>query len=59
MSKIIINECVYNVHPVYDLYASDENGNIIHIIKKNTKQRKQNQKGVFKYFNEKTWSIWC
>ena len=34
MTKIIINECVYNVHPVYDLYASDENGNIIHIIKK-------------------------
>ena len=34
MSKIEINQCVYNVHPVYDLYASDENGNIIHIIKK-------------------------
>ena len=34
MSKIGINKCVYYVHPVYDLYASDENGNIIHIIRK-------------------------
>ena len=34
MSKIEINQCVYSVHPIYDLYASDENGNIIHIIKK-------------------------
>ena len=34
MSKIEINQCVYSVHPVYDLYASDENRNIIHIIKK-------------------------
>ena len=34
MIKITINNCVYFVHPVYDLYASDENGNIIHILKK-------------------------
>ena len=34
MSEIEINQCVYSVHPVYHLYASDENGNIIHIIKK-------------------------
>ena len=34
MSKIEINECVYKIHPVYDLYAADENGNIINIIKK-------------------------
>ena len=34
MTKIIINECVYNVHPIYDLYASSENGNVINIIKK-------------------------
>ena len=31
-----INECVYNVHPIYDLYAGSEVGNIIHIIKKVT-----------------------
>ena len=34
MSKIEINECVYSVHQIYDLYASDKNGNIINIIKK-------------------------
>ena len=32
--NILVNKCVFSVHPVYDLYASDENGNIIHIIKK-------------------------
>ena len=34
MSKIWINECVYYIHPVHGFYASDENGNVIHIIKK-------------------------
>ena len=34
MSKIEINDCVYKLHPVYDLYASDKNGNIINVIKK-------------------------
>ena len=29
-----MNKCVYSVHPIYDLYASDENGNVIHISKK-------------------------
>ena len=42
MSKIEVNKCVYSVHPVNDLYASDENGNIIHILKKiPTKGNKQ------------------
>ena len=42
MSKIEINQCVYSVHPVYDLYASDKDGNIIHILKKiPTKSNKQ------------------
>ena len=34
MIKVTINECIYNVHPVYDLYASSKDGKIIHIIKK-------------------------
>ena len=59
MSKIEINKCVYSVHPIYDLYASDENGNIINIIKKvphkgnkthrgylNVYVRKHGQRGV-------------
>lgn len=33
MSKIEIDNCVYYIHPIYDLYASDENGNIIYIVK--------------------------
>ena len=33
MSNIEIENCIYKVHPVYNLYASDENGNIIHLIK--------------------------
>lgn len=27
--KIQIENGVYKVHPVYDLYAADENGNVI------------------------------
>ena len=34
MSKIIINNCVYKIHPSYDLYATSKNGQIIHIIKR-------------------------
>ena len=33
MSNIEINDCVCKVHPVYNLYASDRNGNIIHLVK--------------------------
>ena len=33
MRNIEINNCIYKVHPIYNLYASDENGNIIHLTK--------------------------
>ena len=33
MINIKMNNCVYKVHPVYNLYASDGNGNIIHLVK--------------------------
>ena len=33
MTNIEINNCVYKVHPVYNLYASDKNGNIIHLVR--------------------------
>ena len=33
MTKIVIGECVYVTHPVYDLYAGSKDGKIIHIIK--------------------------
>ena len=34
MTTITINKCVYNFHPVYDLYAGSEDGTFINIIKK-------------------------
>ena len=34
MTTITINECVYSIHPIYDLYASSKDGNIINIIKR-------------------------
>ena len=33
MSKIEINECVYHIHPIYNLYAANKYGEIVHIIK--------------------------
>ena len=34
MITITINECVYNLHPIYNLYAGSKDGNIINIIKR-------------------------
>ena len=45
MSKIEINECVYSVHPNYDLYGSDKNGNVINIIKKVPSKGTENNSG--------------
>ena len=45
MNKIEINECVYNIHPVYDLYASDKDGNVINIIKKVPMKGNENGRG--------------
>ena len=48
MSKIGINDCVYFVHPIYDLYASNGNGNVIHIIRKVPNERTKNNSGCMK-----------
>lgn len=34
MSKIVIEDRVYQIHPIYDLYGADEGGHIINIVKK-------------------------
>ena len=34
MTKIEINDCVYNIHPIYDLYGANDDGYIINIIRK-------------------------
>ena len=30
--QLVINECAYYVHPIYNLYAASRDGQIIHII---------------------------
>ena len=45
MNKIEIENCVYQFHPVYDLYASDKNGNIISIVKKIPMTGTKNNRG--------------
>lgn len=66
MSKIVINSIEFKIHPVYDLYAADENGNIILFIKRvphkgndNSLQlnvRKHKQNGCKCYYIH--WFIW-
>ena len=29
--QLVIDECVYQIHPIYDLYAASRDGKIIHI----------------------------
>ena len=49
MTTITINNCVYSVHPIYDLYASDENGNIINIIKKVPNKGNKKHNGYMRF----------
>ena len=48
MIRIAINECAYYVHPVYDLYAADKNGNVIHIIEKVPTKGSENNYGYMR-----------
>ena len=45
MSKIEMEKCVYRIHPVYDLYTSDKNGNIVNIVKKIPMTGTKNNRG--------------
>ena len=45
MTKITIDDCVFSVHPVYDLYAASEDGNVINIIKKIPIKGNKNRNG--------------
>ena len=49
MSNIKINNCVYKVHPVYNLYASDENGNIINLVKQVPFSGRKQKSGYLKH----------
>ena len=48
MTTITINECVYKVHPIYDLYAADSDGNVINIIKKVPRKGNKSNRGYMK-----------
>ena len=39
--KIVIEKCIYKVHPVYDLYAANEEGKVIHLARKEPLGRKK------------------
>ena len=45
MTNIEIENIIYKVHPVYNLYASDENGNIIHLVKQVPSTGRKNKNG--------------
>ena len=45
MTKIEINDSIYHIHQVYDLYGADMNGNIINIIKRNPMKGYKNANG--------------
>ena len=45
MNKIEIENCVYHIHPVYNLYAADKNGYIISIIKQVPMKTTKNHTG--------------
>ena len=58
MSNIEINNCVYKVHPLYNLYASDENGNIIHLVKQVPSIGQKHKSGYMFMYGKKTWTKW-
>ena len=45
MTTITINNCVYNIHPIFDLYACSEDGYMINIIKKVPHKGNKNKNG--------------
>ena len=65
MKKIIIDDCAYNIHPIFHHYAASKDGNIIHIAKQDPKRgtknvgylrfsmRKFNQSGLKHYLSHR------
>ena len=45
MTTIKINNCVYKIHPIYNLYAGSKDGRIIHIIKQKPHFGNKNKHG--------------
>ena len=45
MNQIIINDCVYNIHPIFNLYAASKDGYIVHIVKQVPNKGKNDKQG--------------
>ena len=52
-SKIEIEKFVYSVHPIYDRYASEKDGNVINIIKKVPRIGTRNNRDYLNYMVRK------
>ena len=53
MTTITINKCVYYVHPIYDLYAADCDGNIINIVRRVPNKGYKSRNGYSMFFVRK------
>ena len=49
MITITTDECVYNVHPIFDSYAANKEGWVMNIIKKVPRRGYKNQNGYMIY----------
>ena len=52
MIQITYNGNIYNIHPTYDLYASNKDGHII-CINRNVTPIKKSENGVIEHINDK------
>lgn len=48
MTTITIADCIYKVHPIYNLYGASEDGYIINIIKQIPHRGNKNHTGYYK-----------
>ena len=47
--NLLINECIYKIHPIYNLYAASKDGKIIHIIKQVPNAGNKNHNGYMAF----------
>lgn len=54
MTTIKVENKNYKAHPIYDLYAASEDGNIIHVKRQIPMTGRVNHYGYVKYFSALT-----
>ena len=47
--NLLINECIYKIDPIYNLYAASKDGKIIHIIKQVPNAANKNHNGYMAF----------